>query len=78
MKHEFPYHFTLESGTHVVINKVDEHNYDFVLKPEEGGERHFSYRDDVTFTQEMEDKLEFDELNALRRFWLEQEKEELS
>ncbi len=72
----YPFEFTLESGTHVVIKRVDNQNFDFVLKPEEGGERHFSYNDDVEFTNEMEEKLDFDELNALRRFWLEREKEE--
>ncbi len=73
---EYPLDFTLESGTHVVVNRVDQHNYDFVLKPEDGSERHFSYDDNVEFTTEMEEGLDFDQLNALRRFWLEREKEE--
>ena len=73
MKKTFPLEFTLENGTHVIVNKVADKKYDFVLKPEEGGERHFSYDDDVEYTTEMEEALDFDQLNALRRFWLEKE-----
>ena len=71
----FPFEFTLENGTHVVVNKKDNHHYDFALRPEKGAESHFSYDDTVTFTSEMEEGLDFDQLNALRRFWLEREKE---
>ena len=71
----FPFEFNLENGTHVVVNKKDNH-YDFTLRPEKGVESHFSYDNTVTFTSEMEEGLDFDQLNALRRFWLEQEKEE--
>jgi hypothetical protein len=74
---EYPLRFTLENGTHVTVNRVDQKNFDFVLKPDEGSERHFSYNDDVEFTTEMEEGLDFDQLNALRRFWLEREKDEL-
>lgn len=74
MKKQFPIRFTLDDGTQVVVNHSDPHTYDFTLLSDEGGERHFSYRDDVTFTDEMEESLDFDQLNALRRFWLEQEK----
>ena len=78
MKKNFPLHFTLENGTHVVVNHTPDHIYDFTLRPENGTENHFSYRDNETFTEDMERALNFDQLNALRRFWLEQEKEELS
>ncbi len=74
---EYPLEYTLESGTHVTVKRVDQKNFDFILKPEDGEERHFSYNDDVEYTQEMEEELDFDELNALRRFWLEKEKDEL-
>ena len=77
MKKRFPIQFTLDDGTHVVVNHQEPHRYDFTLLSEDNGERNFSYRDDITFTDEMEEKLDFDQLNALRRFWLEQEKEEL-
>ena len=78
MKKQFPLRFTLESGTHVVVNHDADHTYDFTLSPEAGNQSHFSYRDNETFTEEMEQALDFDQLNALRRFWLEQEQEELS
>ena len=78
MKKKFPLHFTLENGTHVGVNHTPDHIYDFTLRPERGADNHFSYRDDETFTEDMERSLDFDQLNALRRFWLEQEKEELS
>jgi hypothetical protein len=74
---EFPLEFTLESGTNVTIKRIDQKNYDFVLRPDDGEERHFAFNDDVEYTKEMEDELDFDLLNALRRFWLEQEKDEL-
>ncbi len=74
---EYPLEFTLENGTHVVIRKNDEHHYDFALRPKEGTESHFTYDDTVTYTSEMEDRMDFDQLNALRRFWLEKEKDDL-
>lgn len=78
MKKHYPIEFTLENGTHVVVNHAGDHTYRFSLKPEHGNESHFSYDDGETFTEEKEEALDFDQLNALRRFWLEQEKEELS
>ena len=77
MKKHFPLHFTLEDGTQVVVNHTADHLYEFTLKREEGADDHFSYRDDETFTDEKEATLDFDQLNAVRRFWLEQEKEDL-
>lgn len=74
---EYPLEFTLENGTHVTVNRLKNKNYDFELKPEEGETRHFAYNDDETFTTEKEEKLDFDQLNALRRFWLEREKDNL-
>jgi outer membrane lipoprotein-sorting protein len=78
MKGNFPIEFTLENGTQVVVNHAGDHTYQFSLKPEKGNENQFSYNDKETFTTEKEQALDFDQLNALRRFWLEQEKEELS
>ena len=74
---EYPFDFTLENGTDVTVKRVDQKNFDFVLKPEEGEEHYFRYNDDVEFTSDVEEKLTFDELNALRRFWLEREKDEI-
>lgn len=78
MKKNYPIEFTLENGTHVVVNHSGDKTYQFRLHSKEGGESNFSYKDDETFTEEKEEQLDFDQLNALRRFWLEQEKEELS
>lgn len=74
---EYPFDFKLENGTDVTVKRIDQKNFDFFLKPEDGDERYFRYNDDVEFTSEVEEKLTFDELNALRRFWLEREKDEI-
>lgn len=78
MKKHFPLHYTLESGTEVVVTHSTGHVYNLTLKSKSGAESSFSYNDDEVFTEQMENALTFDQLNALRRFWLEQEKEELS
>ncbi|HET7897716.1 MAG TPA: hypothetical protein VFL47_08600 [Flavisolibacter sp.] len=78
MKKHYPVEFTLENGTHVIVNHAGDNTFNFSLRPEDGAESHFSYKDDETFTEEKEQQLDFDQLNALRRFWLEQEKEKLS
>jgi hypothetical protein len=74
---DYPFEFTLENGTHVVVKKQDPHHYDFALRHKDAAESHFTYDDSVVFTSEMEEDLDFDQLNALRRFWLEREKEEI-
>ena len=71
MRKNYPLHFTLEDGTHVTVNKTGEHIYDFTLKDHEKAERHFTINDAEEFTDEKEKTLDFDQLNALRRFWLE-------
>jgi hypothetical protein len=76
MKKEYPLRFTLEDGTHVVVNKTGHHLYDFTLQDDENGTRHFTLNDEEEFTTEKEKALDFDQLNALRRFWLETRDEE--
>jgi len=76
MEKQYPLEFTLEDGTEVVISKTSEHLYDFKLTDEEHGTRHFTYNDQEVFTDEKEKELDFDQLNALRRFWLETRNEE--
>ena len=71
MNKEYPLNFTLEDGTEVIVKKTSEHLYQFTLSDEEHGTRHFTYNDEEIFTDEKEKELDFDELNALRRFWLE-------
>ena len=71
MVKSFPLEFTLDDGIHVVVKKAGEHVYDFTLRPKGGPERHFTVNDNEEFTEEKEQALDFDQLNALRRFWLE-------
>jgi hypothetical protein len=71
MNHQFPLHFTLEDGTDVTVNKTGAHTYDFTLNDEGVPSRHFTINDEEEFTEEKEKALDFDQLNALRRFWLE-------
>lgn len=76
MDKKFPIEFTLEDGTHVTVNKTSDHLYDFTLKDEGQAPRHFTYNNEETFTAEKEEELDFDQLNALRRFWLETRNED--
>jgi hypothetical protein len=75
METKFPLEFTLEDGTLVVVNKKENHLYDFTLRDEKGT-RHFTLNDEEEFTDEKEKALDFDQLNALRKFWLETRNEE--
>ncbi|MGI8583187.1 MAG: hypothetical protein ACR2KX_13375 [Chitinophagaceae bacterium] len=72
MSEHYPIKFTLEDGVHVTVNKTGDNTYDFTLKPEKGPERHFSFADDQP-RNDLIELLDFDQLNAVRRFWLEQE-----
>ncbi|MEP6584058.1 MAG: hypothetical protein ABJA90_07315 [Ginsengibacter sp.] len=72
MATHYPVTFTLEDGVYVEVNKVGDDTYDFILKPKEGAERFFSITDDVS-KDKVTESLDFDQLNAVRRFWLEQE-----
>ena len=73
MSKHYPLKFTLEDGVRVSVNKVGDKTYDFTLTPEQGAERHFTFSDDKP-QEDVIEKLDFDQLNAVRRFWLEQEK----
>jgi len=76
MQKNYPLQFTLEDGMHVTVNKTGEHIYDFTLKDKEKPARHFTVNDGEEFTEEKEKALDFDQLNALRRFWLETRNED--
>ncbi|PSR53529.1 hypothetical protein AHMF7605_08325 [Adhaeribacter arboris] len=71
MTKHFPLEFTLENGSHVSVTKTGSTTYDFNIKPEEGSSRRFTYVDDGRTRTEAEESLEFEEIDALRRFWLE-------
>ena len=72
MSKHFPLHFTLEDGVHVTVDKTGDNVYDFALTPKHGPERHFTFVDDKP-QDEIIAAMDFDQLNAVRRFWLEQE-----
>lgn len=72
MSKHYPLHFTLEDGVHVTVNKTGNDTYDFTLTPKHGPERHFTFVDDKP-QDEVIANMDFDQLNAVRTFWLEQE-----
>jgi hypothetical protein len=73
MKERYPLEYILDSGTRVTIRKTGGNTYDFLLKPEEKPESRFTYIDDGRKKSEWDDTLEFEQLEALRKFWLENE-----
>jgi hypothetical protein len=73
MSMHFPLKFILEDGVHVEINKTGNNTYDFTLTKKEGGPRHFTFEDDERTKNQIVESLDFDQLNAVRRFWLEKE-----
>lgn len=75
MSLSYPFKFILEDGVHVEVNKKSENTYDFLLRPKHGTERHFTFVEDTPRDKGIE-SLDFDQLNAVRRFWLEQEEME--
>lgn len=70
MEKQFPLHYTLDDGIDVTVARTGNHLYDFTLTDKRKADRHFTYNDEETFTNEKEAALDFDQLNALRRFWL--------
>lgn len=73
MKKQYPLKFTLENGTHVIVNKTSSNTYDLSLTPHGGPDRHFTYVDDDRPKTLVDENLDFDQLNAIRRLWLEDE-----
>jgi virulence-associated protein VagC len=69
---DYPVHFTLEDGVHVQVNEKGDDVYDFILQPEEGPARHFTLDNKIP-NEDHINSLDFDQLNAVRRFWLEKE-----
>ena len=72
MSKHYPLKFTLEDGVRVEVDKTGDNTYDFILTPKKGIPRHFKYVDEIPRDKGI-DALDFDQLNAVRRFWLEQE-----
>lgn len=72
MSTKLPLKFTLEDGVLVEVTKSEGNTYDFALTAPEGAVRHFTY-DDNRPKDKVIEEANFDELNAIRRFWLERE-----
>ncbi|WP_423148204.1 hypothetical protein [Rubrolithibacter danxiaensis] len=73
MEQQYPLEFTLEDGTQVLVNKTGTHTFEFTLETEDTPVRHFTYIQDQRSKSEVEEGLDFGELDVLRRFWLETE-----
>jgi hypothetical protein len=73
MSERFPIEYDLESGTHVTVTKSGANTYDFSLKPNENSAGGFRYIDDGRPKSEWDNVLDFEQLEALRKFWLETE-----
>lgn len=73
MSKHYPITFTLEDGVHVEVNKTGNDTYDFTLTKKEGAPRHFTYIEDDRPKDQIIEGLDFDQLNAVRKFWLERD-----
>jgi nitrous oxide reductase accessory protein NosL len=73
MSIHFPLEYTLENGSHVLVNQTGSNTFNFTITPEDGHARQFTYVEDGKTKTEAEAPLEFEEVDALRRFWLETE-----
>ena len=71
MSKHYPIKFTLEDGTLVEVNNAGNNKYDFSLRRKDGLQSHFSIVNDERPKDQIEKGLDFDQLDALRRFWLE-------
>lgn len=70
MIENFPAQYTLESGTKVTVHKKGADTYEFILKPVEKVAGNFIYVDDGRPKAEWDEALDFEQLEALRTFWL--------
>jgi hypothetical protein len=70
MSRHFPIEYTLESGTHVTVTKNDHDTYEFFLTPIDGPAEKFIYQEGEHSKAEWDAMLEFEQLDALREFWL--------
>ncbi len=72
MSTHYPLKFTLEDGVHVLVSKTGENTYEFIMTPKNGPQRSFTFVEDDRTRDEMEKTMDFDQLNAVRAFWLKQ------
>lgn len=64
--------YTLENGTNVTVQKSTD-AYDFTLTPTSGAAQSFTYREGEHTKAEWDALLNFEQLDALREFWLKTE-----
>ncbi|HKH61642.1 MAG TPA: hypothetical protein VKA49_12465 [Flavitalea sp.] len=73
MKEHFPLQYTLASGTEVTVDKKNAETYEFILKAHERAAENFIYVNDGRPKAEWDEALDFEQLEALRTFWLKYE-----
>jgi len=73
MAKHYPLKFTLEDGADVEVNEMGKDTYEFSIRQNEGAARHFRIIDDGRPKDQIVEALDFDQLNAVRRFWLEKD-----
>lgn len=71
MSKHYPINFTLDDGIRVEVNNAGNNRYDFFMRRKEGTVNHFSIVNDDRPKEQIEEGLDFDQLNAVRKFWLE-------
>lgn len=70
MIENFPVEYTLERGIKVTVDKKEPDTYNFVLRSSGKPMESFTYVDDGRPKAEWDERLGFDQLEALRKFWL--------
>ena len=70
MQQHFPMPFTLENGTKVIVNKMSEDTYEFLLTEVDGKTDNFTYTKDNRLKEDVESSLGYHQVDALRTFWL--------
>ncbi len=73
---ELPLHFTLENNTQVQVAAAGAGQYEFTLSPTEGAARSFTYVDGEYTKAQWDERADYEQLEALRKFWLELEGED--
>lgn len=70
MIESFPINFDLESGAKVTVDKRAAQLYDFTILQPGKPARQFTYIDDGRPKAQWDESLDFEQLEALRKFWL--------
>ncbi|HUQ97109.1 MAG TPA: hypothetical protein VM010_05560, partial [Chitinophagaceae bacterium] len=73
MATHFPMEYRLENGTKVLVQQQEGETYHFTLTPKNGQIQSFMYREAEHTKAEWDAMLDFDQLDALREFWLKTE-----